>query len=90
MKNGFKRLSKLTSIRGFKWFFVSIISVIPIQPILNLAINLNECIFEFFNNILIALSGVHKHQLWAEREQVMEDYLRKNISRKNINILEIG
>ena len=91
IKKEFKRLLKLTQIRSVGWLFVSAISVIPIQQILNLIINLNEYIFKFFNNILITLSGVHKDQLWKERETVMEDYIKlKKISRKNINILEIG
>jgi hypothetical protein len=86
-----KRLIKLKSIRSFGWFFLSIISVMPIQGILNLLINLNEYIFNFLNKILIALSGVHKRQLWKEQEKVLEEYITlKNISRKNINILEIG
>ena len=91
IKKEFKRLIKLTSIRNFNWFFVSAISIISIQPIVNLIINLNEYIYKFINKILITLSGVHKKQLWKERETVMEDYIMlKKIGRKNINILEIG
>jgi hypothetical protein len=90
MKNQFNRLNKLFKQRGLKWALLSIISILPIQPILNPIIKLNRYIFKFLDNILIRLSGVHTHQLWKEREQVLEDYLAKKISGKKLNILEVG